>query len=66
MRLAAIEDHLGKLAAELGSLASALDARPTPPPREQERFAVDEKPAAAKPKPKPKPKPKRAPARKKS
>jgi chromosome segregation ATPase len=62
-RLAAIEDHLAKLGAELGSLASALDARPTPPPREQERFAVDEKPAAAKPKPKPKPK--RAPARKK-
>jgi chromosome segregation ATPase len=59
-RLTAIEDHLAKLSAELGSLASSLDARPAPPPREQERLAVDEKPAAAKPKAK------RAPARKKS
>ena len=32
--------------AELGALASALDSRPAPPPREQERLAVDEKPAA--------------------
>src|SRR5215207_4313991 len=53
-RLGAIEDQLGKFAAELGSLASALDDRPTAPPREQERFAVDEKPASAKPKAKPK------------
>ena len=53
-RLGAIEDHLAKLNAEVGSLAAALDGRPTPPPREQERLAVDEKPAAAKPKSKPK------------
>ena len=61
-RLAAIEDHMAKLGAELGALAAALDRRPAPPPREQERFEVD-KPAAAKPKPKPKPK--RAPAARK-
>ena len=61
-RLTAIEDHMAKLSAELGSLAASLDSRPAPPPREQERLAVDEKPPAAKPKPKPK----RAPARKKS
>ena len=60
-RLAAIEGQLGKLSAELGALASALDTRPAPPLREQERLAVDEKPAAAKPKPK-----RKSPARKTS
>jgi CRP-like cAMP-binding protein len=43
-RLAAIEDRLGELSGEVGSLAAALDARPAPQPREQERLAVDEKP----------------------
>jgi hypothetical protein len=57
-RLSGIEDQLAKLSAEVGGLAAALDARPAPQPREQERLAVDEKPAA-------KPKPKRA-ARKKA
>jgi hypothetical protein len=57
-RLGAIEDQLAKLNAELGALASSLDARPAPHPREQERLAVDAKPAA-------KPK-KRASSRKKS
>jgi chromosome segregation ATPase len=45
-RLAALEGHLGKLAHEISQLASALDAGPVPPPREQERLKVDE-PAAA-------------------
>ena len=57
-RLAAIEDQLGKLGAEVGTLASALDAGPAPLPREQERLEVDERPGA-------KPKPKRAAGRKK-
>jgi CRP-like cAMP-binding protein len=52
-RLTAIEDRLGELSGEVGSLAAALDARPAPQPREQERLAVDEKP-----------KPKRAPRKK--
>ena len=58
-RLAAIEDQLAKLGAEVGALASALDARPAPPPREQERLSVDDASPA-----KPKPKPKRAPRKK--
>ena len=58
-RLASIEDQLAKLSGEVGAVASALDTRPAPPPREQERLAVDEKPAA-------KPKPKRAPRKKAS
>ena len=41
-RLDAVEGQLGKLVAEVGSIASALDARPAPYPREQERLAVDE------------------------
>ena len=61
-RLAAIEVQLEKLGGELATLASGLDARPTPQPREQERLEVD----ASSGTPKPKPKPKRAPARKKS
>jgi predicted nucleic acid-binding Zn-ribbon protein len=48
-RLTAIEGQLAKLAAEVGNLASALDARPAPQPREQERLAVDTPPPAAKP-----------------
>ena len=47
-RLAAIEAQLEKLGGELAALASGLDARPTPQPREQERLEVDA--AAAKPK----------------
>jgi CRP-like cAMP-binding protein len=58
-RLASIEDQLTKLGAEVGALASGLDARPAPQPREQERLSVDEAPPA-----KPKPKPKRAPRKK--
>ena len=52
-RLTAIEDHLAELGAEFGALASALDRRPAPPPREQERFEVEKTSAASKPKPKP-------------
>jgi hypothetical protein len=48
-RLAAVEDQLAKLVAEVSSIAAALDARPTPVPREQERLAVDAPPAAKKP-----------------
>jgi hypothetical protein len=55
-RLAGIEEQLGKLAGEVAQLSNALDARPVPVPREQERLAVDE--------PAPKPR-RRAPARKK-
>jgi CRP-like cAMP-binding protein len=56
-RLTALEGQLGRLTAEIASLASALDARPQPQPREQERLKVDE--------PAPAPKRRRAPARKK-
>jgi hypothetical protein len=48
-RLATLEAQLGRLVGEVGSIAGALDARPAPLPREQERLAVDEpagKPAA--------------------
>jgi chromosome segregation ATPase len=41
-RLAAIEAQLGKLVAEVSTVSAALDARPAPVPREQERLAVDE------------------------
>jgi hypothetical protein len=47
-RLAAIEEQVGKLAAEVRTLSSALDATPAPVHRAQERLAVD---AAPKPKP---------------
>jgi hypothetical protein len=47
-RLAAIEAQLGELAAEVGHLASVLDAAPAQVPREQERLEVDSKPASAK------------------
>jgi len=46
-RVAAIEAQLSKLAGEVAHLAGALDAAPSPVPREQERLEVD-KPAAAK------------------
>ena len=46
-RLAGVESQLAKLSAEITQLTSALDARPAPVPREQERLAVDE--AAPKP-----------------
>jgi CRP-like cAMP-binding protein len=45
-RLAAIERHLGKLAAEVALLAGAIDAAPAQVPREQERLEVDKAPAA--------------------
>src|SRR5215204_4131194 len=45
-RLSGIESQLARLAGELGALSSALDARPAPVPREQERLEVDE-PAAS-------------------
>jgi septal ring factor EnvC (AmiA/AmiB activator) len=41
-RLAAIEEQLSKLAAEVANLSRALDAAPAPVPREQERLEVDE------------------------
>lgn len=53
-RVAAIERQLSKLVSEVGQVSDAIDARPAPVPREQERLAVD---AAA---PKPKAKAKRA------
>src|SRR3954471_12657676 len=52
-RLAAVEGQLTRLVAEVGTVAGALDARPAPLPREQERLAVDAPPPrkrAAKPK----------------
>ena len=45
-RLGAIESQLAKLSADVAVLAGALDAAPTPLPREQERLEVD-KPAPA-------------------
>jgi hypothetical protein len=47
-RLAGVEAQLAKLAAEVAQLTGALDARPEPVPREQERLAVDEAPPAPK------------------
>jgi chromosome segregation ATPase len=44
-RLAAVEGQLTRLVAEVGHVAGALDARPAPLPREQERLAVDAPPA---------------------
>ena len=49
-RLGAIESQLTKLAAELGTLSSALDARPAHVPREQERLEVGDAAPAPKPK----------------
>jgi CRP-like cAMP-binding protein len=44
-RLSALESQLSTLTLEISNLASALDAAPSPPPREQERLKVDEPPA---------------------
>jgi hypothetical protein len=41
-QLAALENRLASLSVEISNLASALDTRPAPPPREQERLKVDE------------------------
>ena len=41
-QLAALENRLATLGLEISNLASALDARPAPLPREQERLKVDE------------------------
>jgi CRP-like cAMP-binding protein len=46
-RLSALENQLSTLTMEISNLASALDASPLPPPREQERLKVDEPPPAA-------------------
>src|SRR4051794_27201358 len=43
-RLAAVEAQLTRLLGEVGTVAAALDARPAPLPREQERLAVDAPP----------------------
>jgi CRP-like cAMP-binding protein len=45
-RLAAVEGQLSKLSLEISNLATALDAAPPAPPREQERLKVDEPPPA--------------------
>ena len=44
VRLSGVESQLGRLSAEIGQLSAALDARPAPLPREQERLAVDAPP----------------------
>jgi hypothetical protein len=62
-RVAAIEGQLSKLVNEVGHVSDAIDARPAPVPREQERLAVDEAPE--KPKAKAKPARKRAASKKK-
>jgi DNA repair exonuclease SbcCD ATPase subunit len=43
-RLSALENQLSTLTTEISHLASALDAAPSPLPREQERLKVDEPP----------------------
>ena len=43
-RLSALENQLSSLTIEISNLASALDAKPAPLPREQERLKVDEPP----------------------
>ena len=48
-RIAAIEEQLSKLAAEVAHLSGALDAAPAPVPREQERLEVDRPAPARKP-----------------
>jgi hypothetical protein len=64
-RLSAIESQLSKIAAEVHSLASAIDGGPTPVPREQERLVVDAPAPEGKPAPKPRAAAKGAPAKKK-
>jgi hypothetical protein len=54
-RLASVEGQLSKLVNELGAVSLAIDARPDPHPREQERLEVDDVP--------PKPARKRAPTK---
>jgi CRP-like cAMP-binding protein len=44
VRLGGVESQLARLSAEVGQLSAALDARPAPVPREQERLAVDAPP----------------------
>ncbi len=44
-RLAAIEGQLSKLASDVTLLTGAVDARPSPVPREQERLEVDKAPS---------------------
>ena len=61
-RLSGIEEQLGKLAGEVRTLSSALDAAPSPVHRAQERLAVDTAPKAKAPARKPA----RKPAAKKS
>jgi CRP-like cAMP-binding protein len=46
-RLGAVEGQLSKVALEISHLAGALDAAPSPQPREQERLKVDDPPPAA-------------------
>jgi hypothetical protein len=46
-RLAVLEGQLSKLVSDVGTVSLAIDARPAPVPREQERLAVDD--AAPKP-----------------
>jgi CRP-like cAMP-binding protein len=46
VRLGGVESQLARLSAEVGQLSAALDARPAPVPREQERLAVDAPPPA--------------------
>ncbi len=41
-RLSSLESQLSTLTIEISNLASALDAKPAPLPREQERLKVDE------------------------
>jgi septal ring factor EnvC (AmiA/AmiB activator) len=43
-RLAGVESQLAKLSADIAQLNGAIDARPAPVPREQERLAVDAEP----------------------
>jgi chromosome segregation ATPase len=47
-RLARLEGQLAKLSTDVTALARALDASPTPVPREQERLSVDEPAPASK------------------
>jgi CRP-like cAMP-binding protein len=50
-RVGSVEAQLAKLVAEVGAVASAIDARPAPVPREQERLAMDVAPPKGKAKP---------------
>ncbi len=50
-RVAAVEGQLSKLVHEIGHVSEAIDARPTPHPREQERLDVSDEPPKGKKKP---------------